>query len=1011
MRTTCLCGLVSAICFVTTAFGQDDPNLIAPTEALTPDEEMKHFHLPPGFEIQLIVADPEIGQPTNINFDSAGRLWINSTLEYPYPSKDEKPRDATRYMTDTDGDGVPDKIHVYAEGLNIPMGVAKVKKGVLGFSIPNIYLFEDTDGDGKSDKREIAYSEFGFRDTHGMASSFRPWVDGWVYACHGFNNDSSVKGSDSSPVAMNSGNSYRVKPDGSHIEQWTWGQVNPFGLAFDQWGNLYSSDCHTKPAFMLLRGAYYPSFGKPHDGLGFGPEMMDHLHGSTGIAGIVVYDADHLPTEYRGNLLIGNPVTGRINRDKLEQHGSSYRAIEQPDFLSCDDRWFRPVDIAIAPDGSLYVADFYNCIIGHYEVRLDHPRRSRSKGRIWRIVYKGTPEIPATASRPMGDLTKLDAASLVKKLADTNINVRTFATNELVDRIGPSAVSAVREILSTATPATQRAHGLWVVERLAGLTPDEVKRLINDPEPLVRTHAVKAMEERRDWPASEPDIRKLVIERLSDSNPFVVRASAEALGVHANRANIEPLLEVWRKAPADDTHLIHADRIALRNNLRDLGSINDIAISLGGTTDVYNRFADVSGGIQNADAALFLLAHVQRDDFDRGRRHEFFHHSARYLAPEKLKDLYAAARKVAGSDVGAQMDLLRALFNASQERGQQLPAEELAWASDVSGQLLKSTDGNVCRAGIEFSRDLRLASASGRLQELAKRDSPHGSCRSLSLEALGQIDPKQATTLLVAIVEDANDATDIRKPAAELLGKLKDPASTPVLVKLFTVASADLATFVARGLSWSDAGGDALLKCMEEGKAPTDLLNDGVVAHELRFRGIPNKDARIEALKKTIPTPDEALRKIMAARRGAFNSEKASADRGKAVFKKNCGICHQIAGDGAKIGPQLDGVGIRGLDRILEDTLDPDRNVDQAFRRTTFLKNDGSVVNGLILRREGAVIVIADAQGREIRLSESDVDEQQASKLSPMPSDVARTLPPGDFDDLVAYLLKQQQAK
>lgn len=1011
MRTTCLCGLVCFLCLALSAGAQEDPNLVAPTEALAPSEEIKQFHLPPGFEIQLIVADPEIGQPTNINFDSAGRLWINSTLEYPYPSKEGKPRDATRYMTDTDGDGVPDKIHVYADGLNIPMGVAKVKKGVLGFSIPNIYLFEDTDGDGISDKREIAYSEFGFRDTHGMASSFRPWLDGWVYACHGFNNDSSVKGNDNSPVAMNSGNTYRLRPDGSHIEQWTWGQVNPFGLAFDSWGNLYSSDCHTKPAFMLLRGAYYPSFGKPHDGLGFGPEMMEHLHGSTGIAGIVVYEADHLPAEFRDNLFIGNPVTGRINRDKLEKHGSSYRAIEQPDFLWCDDRWFRPVDVTLAPDGSIYIADFYNCIIGHYEVRLDHPRRSRSKGRIWRVVYKGTPESPAKPPRIMGDLTKLDATALVKKLDDVNVNVRILATNELVDRVGPSAVSVVREAMAGPSSATMRAHGLWVIERLSGLTPEEITRLFNDADPLVRTHIVKAMGERKDWSPSAPDLRSLVIARLTDSNPFVIRAAAEVLGTHPDRHNIEPLLDVWRKTPADDTHLVHADRIALRNNLRDLSNILRIANELGGTTDIFNRFADVSVGIRNADAAQFLLAHVQREEFDRGRRHEFFHHAARYLPEEKVKDLYVAARSVAGDDVGAQIDLLRALFNAAQERGQKLPADELTWASDVSTKLLNSSDGNSCRAGIEFARDLRLASASRRLTELARSDSPHGGNRTLSLEALGQIDPKQATSLLISIVQDQNDSNDIRKPAAELLGKLRDPEGTAVLVKMFAIAPADLATFVARGLSWSDGGGDALLKCLEEGKAPADLLNDGVVSHELKFRAVPNKDARIDALKKTIPSPDESLRQLIAQKRGAFSAERASVDRGKAVFRKNCGICHQIAGEGAKIGPQLDGVGIRGLDRLLEDTLDPDRNVDQAFRRTTFLKTDGSVVNGLILRKEGAVIVIADAQGRETRLAESDVDEQQASKLSPMPSDVARMLPQAEFDDLLAYLLDQRQSK
>ena len=187
------------------------------------------------------------------------------------------------------------------------------------------------------------------------------------------------RGSDQQPITMNSGNTYRMRPDGSHAEYFTHGQVNPFGLAFDPLGNLYSCDCHSRPVYQLLRGAYYPSFGKPDDGLGFGPEMVTHDHGSTGIAGISYYAADQFPEAYRGTVFIGNVVTNRINHDRIEWHGSTPKAIEQPDFVWSEDNWFRPVDIELGPDGALYVADFYNRIIGHYEVPLTHPGRDRDQ--------------------------------------------------------------------------------------------------------------------------------------------------------------------------------------------------------------------------------------------------------------------------------------------------------------------------------------------------------------------------------------------------------------------------------------------------------------------------------------------------------------------------------------------------------------------------------------------------------------------------------------------------------
>ena len=194
---------------------------------------------------------------------------------------------------------------------------------------------------------------------------------------------------------MQSGNTYRMRADGSHLEYFSHGRVNPFGMCFDPLGNMFVTDCETMPIYLHLRGAYYPSFGKPDDGLGFGPTMIDHMHGSSAIAGIVYYAADQFPPEYRDTMFIGNPVTHRINHDRLTPRGSLFWAESTHDFLSCDDQWFRPVDLKLGPDGAMYVADFYNRIIGHYEVPLTHPGRDHDHGRIWRIVYVGTKDHPA----------------------------------------------------------------------------------------------------------------------------------------------------------------------------------------------------------------------------------------------------------------------------------------------------------------------------------------------------------------------------------------------------------------------------------------------------------------------------------------------------------------------------------------------------------------------------------------------------------------------------------------
>jgi glucose/arabinose dehydrogenase len=354
------------------------------TDWLAPEDERAGFHLPPGFEVRLFAAEPEIAKPLNMAFDSRGRMWVTNSVEYPYAAKEgEVRRDAVTILEDIDGDGRADKVTTFADELNIPIGILPYGDGCICFSIPNIWYFRDTDGDGRCDKREVVLGPFDTsRDTHGLINSFRDGGDGWIYACHGFNNQSEVAGTDGHLVRLQSGNTFRFRPDGSRIEQVTHGQVNPFGMTVDEWGYRYTADCHSKPITQLIPGACYPSFGRPHDGLGFLPPMVDHLHGSTAICGIVYVPTSSPIVPLRSQMISGNVMTSRLNRNEVYFNGATAKGRELSDFMTSNDPWFRPVDIQLGPDGNLYVADFYNKIIGHYEVRLDHPERDRTSGRI-----------------------------------------------------------------------------------------------------------------------------------------------------------------------------------------------------------------------------------------------------------------------------------------------------------------------------------------------------------------------------------------------------------------------------------------------------------------------------------------------------------------------------------------------------------------------------------------------------------------------------------------------------
>ncbi|HYR57381.1 MAG TPA: hypothetical protein VEO95_02080 [Chthoniobacteraceae bacterium] len=522
----------------------------------TPQEQLAQFHVPPGFEVQLVAAEPDIQKPINFNFDAAGRLWVTGSELYPWPAAtdangqpipdfdkgwqglidgfrvgDKAPpparegRDTVRVLSDFDSTGHARKITIFADRLNIPSGIQPLPRRERGwiqpqitqmgtdkertaseatpsvapsttnttnaatqapaaasppsvssvssvvnpsassaakgdsaivYSIPNIWLMTDVDGDGFAEKREPLYTGFGYTDTHGGSSSYIYWIDGWIYGTHGFRNHSEVRDRNGHVTVLDSGNTYRFRPDGTAFEIYTHGQTNPFGLAFDPLGNLYSADSHSKPVYMLLRGGYYEGIGKQHDGLGFAPRITDDDHGSSAIGGIIYYADDKWPEEYRGNLFNGNPVTQKINRDKLEWHGSTPRAIRQPDFLSCDDPWFRPVFLKLGPDGALYIADFYNPIIGHYEVPLTHPARDHTHGRIWRVVYRGGNASARAASAAAAPGGALDPSAVSGDSPETSKRAATSA--ETVLKSAPNGVaggSPATALGSSAPPGIQ----------------------------------------------------------------------------------------------------------------------------------------------------------------------------------------------------------------------------------------------------------------------------------------------------------------------------------------------------------------------------------------------------------------------------------------------------------------------------------------------------------------------------------------------------------------------------
>jgi putative membrane-bound dehydrogenase-like protein len=993
---------------------------IAPTDAMKPAEQRKKFHLPPGFEIQLVASEPDIGQPMNLNFDSAGRLWVTHSVEYPYPAHGKgveprtrfagvgkhPPRDRLTVLGDIGRDGRARKVTHFVGGLNIPIGQTPIPKGALVYSIPNIYRCLDTDGDGKADKRELLYGTFGNVDTHGMSNSYTRWIDGWIYGLHGFANTSRVKDGSGRVTTMRSGNSYRFKEDGSRFERFTWGQTNPFGLTFDPLGNLYSADCHSMPLYMLLRGASYPGLGpeRRDDALPHGPKMIFHNHGSTGICGPAFYAAEHFPPKYRNSFFLCNPVTGRVHHDRVKIVGSTVLADTQPDFIRCDDPWFRPVDAKVGPDGALYIADFYNAIIGHYEVPLEHPKRDRSKGRIWRIVYTGK-SLLSRKRALLPDLTKLNVAQLVAKLKDANLVVRTLATNELVDRFGMRAVEPVRAALRESASPEQKAHGLWVLARLDALDAASVKKLAADKHRLVRAHLLRALAERKSWDSATAALGGAA---LKDADAFVRRAAVDALGRHPRTENVVLLLTAWNATPAGDTHLIHTLRIALHDHLAIAEIAADVGRSVKPAHPLFARLTDVRRTVKSARAAAALFAELQRSQPNAGRLQRDLYHVARYAKDAALNDVVAWAETRQPKWNALQtVAAAEALQRAMQERGRSVPKAlresfgERLTKTAASG---KSPPQLRVRAAALLG-EFRAAKSLDTLLRLVRDDGNPVPLRRQALQSAAAIDAGRTLPVLRDVIASSAGNAELRNSAVNVLGGMNSDAARKELVSILSSAPFELAKPVARALAGSRAGAILLLETIEKGKASRHLLREPAIVFALHVARVPNVKTRIDKLTAGLPTIDAQVEQLRRQRKAAFLRGNHSAALGQKVFTKNCAACHRVAGKGGKVGPDLDGIGLRGIDRVLEDVLIPSRNVDPAFRQSIIVTGAGKIHTGLVTKEEGKLVVLVNSEGKEERIPADSIEQRKLSPLSAMPADVATKVKEADFHHLLAYLL------
>jgi len=396
-----------------------DPKENGSLDYLYGKDALNKLTVPPGYKIELFASEKEftdLANPVQMSFDNKGRLWVATMPSYPhYKPGDSKPNDKLIILEDTDAAGKADKQIVFAEGLHLPVGFEFAPEGVYVSQGTNLVLLTDSDGDDKADKKEIILSGFDDHDTHHAHSAYAADPSGAIYMGEGVFLHTNVETS-YGPVRATNGGFYRYAPQRHHLERVAQLSIpNPWGIGFDDWGQNFFAETSGPDVRWMMPGSIKPRYGvATHKSF----NLIEEKHRVRPTSGLEFVSSRHFPDDVQGDLLINNTIGFLgMKQHVMEDDSTGYKSHHRADLVQSTDRNFRPVDMEFAPDGSLYLIDWHNILIGHMQHNARDPLRDHVHGRVYRITYP---------SRPLVTPAKVAGASIPELLE--NLKLPEFRT-------------------------------------------------------------------------------------------------------------------------------------------------------------------------------------------------------------------------------------------------------------------------------------------------------------------------------------------------------------------------------------------------------------------------------------------------------------------------------------------------------------------------------------------------------------------------------------------------------
>lgn len=961
---------------------QDAP----PGPALSPQEAIAKMTVPEGFSVELVASEPDIVNPVAMTFDERGRIWITESLEYPRKQPGVG-KDRVKILEDTDGDGKADKFSVFAEGLNIPSGIAVGHGGVWVANSPDILFYPDADRDGKADGQpQVVVTGFGRTDTHELPNSLTWGPDGYLYGLNGVFNFSHVKYGKENPNYKEDHPGwpltcacFRIHPVTREFEIFCEGTSNPWGLAFDHEGSAFVSACVIDHLWHLVRTGYYHRQGGPYPPFTWKIEsIVKHKHQKAAYCGLEYYDSDAYPEQYRNKLYMGNIHGGCINVDKLQRDGSTYFATGEPDFLTANDAWFMPVSQKTGPDGCMYILDWYDRYHCYQDANRDSPGLDRLKGRLYRVRYKDTPRAKAV------DLAKESDEQLFERLSSANGFDRDAAHRILIERRNASDAARAEGItrlaesvmFDKAAALDDRLRALSVALALKQPRDLLMIRLISDEDSRLRAWALRSIGNQ----GASDNLWAKLIELVDESSPDAQLQLAIALGKSSRPDRLKRLIDLLALC-GDDKLIPH---IVWQNIHEEIGEKPEAFVSLPlkakspAVGEIISRATERILARESADDAP-LIAGL----FNRSRQ------SSPDIARQILTTL--SSRVQNGEIKGPLLDRLQAtirphLITSIAAKSDPLHNDAVILATSWNDSL-GLTVAEKFLADPTADKNLRI--------------------RAISAVIAASREGRQAKEAVLRFAADTladPSAKDLTVVILGAVGKLDDPRFADVVISRFQSLAPDVQPKALELLTQRTVWAKPLIAAIGENKIPATALNVNQIQ---RLLALKDKDltAAVNKYWGTIRTTrDPAREQFVGEMRKLVRSTKGDPHKGIEVFNRVCGQCHKIYGQGQDVGPDITSNGRASFEQLLSNVFDPSLVIGAIYQARTVQAADGRIITGLLVEDSPQRIVLKVQGGKLETIAREDVDAMKVSELSLMPEGLEKQLKAQEIADLFAFI-------